>query len=100
MWENENQGSTKTRPKIKKPSFYRVIMHNDDYTTMEFVVEVLVSIFEKEINDATKIMLDVHQRGHGNCGIYPRDIAETKIDQVHKKARQAGYPLRCSMEKN
>ncbi len=73
-------------------------MHNDDYTTMEFVVSVLITVFQKEISVATKIMLDVHHRGAGQCGVYSKAIAETKIDQVHELARQAGYPLRCSME--
>lgn len=83
---------------VREPRRYRVLIHNDDYTTMEFVIEVLVSIFRKTPDEATAIMLAVHEKGIGSCGVYPEEIAETKIVQVHTKARKAGFPLRCSME--
>lgn len=79
---------------------YRVLLHNDDYTTMEFVVEVLVHIFHKTIEDATRIMLNVHEKGIGVCGVYTFEVAETKVDSVHSIARDHGFPLRCSMEKD
>ena len=79
---------------------YRVLLHNDDYTTMEFVVEILVHIFHKTIEDATRIMLNVHEKGLGVCGVYTFEVAETKVDTVHSIARDHGYPLKCSMEKD
>lgn len=79
---------------------YRVLLHNDDYTTMEFVVEILVHIFHKTIEDATRIMLNVHEKGIGVCGVYTFEVAETKVDTVHSIARDHGYPLKCSMEKD
>jgi len=83
---------------VVEPRMYRVILHNDDYTTMEFVVQVLMTVFHKPAAQATKIMLDVHEKGQGLCGVYSYDIASTKIAQVHFMARQRDYPLRCSME--
>lgn len=77
---------------------YRVLMHNDDYTTMDFVVAVLVVIFGKPFDEAERIMLNVHRKGVGICGVYPQEIAETKIAQVHERAQESGFPLRCSME--
>lgn len=77
---------------------YRVVLHNDDYTTMEFVVEVLTAVFHKTIIDATRIMLDVHQRGAGVVGSYTYDIATTKADTVRDMARQREFPLRCTIE--
>ena len=79
---------------------YRVLLHNDDYTTMEFEVEVLVHIFHKTIEDATRIMLNVHEKGIGVCGVYTFEVAETKVDTVHSIARDHGFPLKCSMEKD
>ncbi len=84
---------------VKIPSMYRVIMHNDDYTTMEFVVMVLMNVFQKPKAEATRIMMDIHRKGAGECGIYSKDIAETKVAIVHQKARSSSFPLRCSMEK-
>lgn len=84
--------------KVKKPELYKVIMHNDDYTTMEFVVEVLVKVFNKTAVEATKVMLDVHRKGEGIAGIYPKDLALTKINQVYKTAKQKGYPLKLSLK--
>lgn len=93
-------GGVKTAPdiKIRKPRMYRVILFNDDYTSMEFVIEVLVSIFDKQAAEATKIMLDVHKKGKGICGVYTLDIATTKIKQVHFEAQKEGFPLRCGYE--
>jgi ATP-dependent Clp protease adaptor protein ClpS len=83
---------------IREPQMYRVILHNDHYTTMEFVVEILMKIFRKPAQEATQIMLDVHRRGSGHCGVYSLDIARTKVSQVHTLARQHDFPLRCSYE--
>lgn len=91
--------TTVTRPKTKKPSMYRVLMLNDDYTPMEFVVHVLERFFNKSPEDATKIMLSVHRRGVGICGIYPYEIAETKVTQVIDFARKHQHPLQCTLEK-
>jgi ATP-dependent Clp protease adaptor protein ClpS len=84
--------------KVKKPKRYMVLMHNDDYTTMEFVIEVLVEFFNKSAPEATKVMLDVHKKGAGIAGIYPYDIAVTKINQVHNKSRKTGFPLKLSLK--
>ncbi len=83
----------------KEPDEYRVLLLNDDFTTMEFVVAVLVTVFHKSIPDATKIMLDVHRKGRGTVGVYSFDIATTKVQRVHTMARENGFPLRCTMEK-
>ena len=83
---------------IREPKSYRVILHNDHYTTMEFVIEILVKIFHKSAQEATQIMMDVHRRGSGYCGVYSLDIARTKVSQVHDLARQSDFPLRCSTE--
>ena len=98
--QHEGQGDVaeKTRDEVEPPKRYAVLMHNDDYTTMEFVIEVLVEIFRKPEAEAFQIMLNVHHQEVGIAGIYPADIAETKIAQVHSRARAAGFPLRCSME--
>lgn len=85
--------------KLKEPEEYRVILLNDNYTTMEFVVAVLVTVFSKNAAEAQGIMLDVHRKGRGIVGVYPWDIAATKADQVHAMARQQEYPLRCQVEK-
>jgi ATP-dependent Clp protease adaptor protein ClpS len=90
--------STKKSEKLKEPEEYLVILLNDHYTTMDFVVEVLVSIFHKSETDANRIMMDVHKKGKGIVGRYPFDIARTKIDQVHTLACQNGFPLRCIIE--
>ena len=79
---------------------YRVLLHNDDYTTMEFVVRVLIAVFHKSAEEATRIMLNVHMKGIGLCGIYPFDIAETKVATVHAVARENGFPLKCTMEED
>lgn len=96
-------GSVKTTEKqqtrLSPPSMYQVLMHNDDYTTMDFVVEVLEKVFRKSVTEANQIMLNIHHKGHGVCGIYPFEVAETKISQVHSLARNTGFPLKCSLEK-
>ena len=90
---------TKTRPKTKKPSLYKVLLLNDDYTPMEFVVHVLERYFSKGREDATRIMLHVHQKGVGICGVYTSEVAETKVTQVMDFARQNSHPLQCTLEK-
>ena len=89
-----------SRPKIETPKMYRVLMHNDHYTTMEFVVAVLMRIFRKNEPEASRIMYQVHTEGLGVCGLYPAEVAETKVSLVHQAARNAGFPLRCSMEED
>lgn len=89
----------KTRPKTKKPSMYKVFLLNDDYTPMDFVVQILQLVFNKETEDAMRIMLEVHQSGSGLCGVYTFEVAETKVSQVMAAARQAQHPLQCIMEK-
>jgi len=84
--------------KVELPKMYRVIIHNDHYTTMDFVVEVLVKIFHKSGAEATMLMMDVHKKGRGIAGIYTLDIALTKIAQVHSKAKEHGFPLKCTYE--
>jgi len=86
--------------KIHEPSMYKVLLHNDDYTTMEFVVDVLVSVFRKSPENAEIIMLNVHKQGIGLCGIYTYDVAETKVQIVKTLAREKGFPLKCTMEKD
>jgi ATP-dependent Clp protease adaptor protein ClpS len=88
----------KTKPKTKRPALFKVILHNDDYTTMQFVVEVLESIFQRSPAEAFRIMMHVHTRGFGICGVYPYEVAETKVGLVHDRAREQGFPLRASME--
>ena len=89
----------KPKPKTKKPSLYKVYLLNDDYTPMEFVVQILESFFNKSHEEATRIMLHVHRRGAGLCGVYTFEVAETKVAQVLAAARQAQHPLQCTMEK-
>lgn len=90
---------TKTRPKTKKPSMWRVLLLNDDYTPMEFVVFVLQRFFGMDEQTAAQIMLHVHQKGVGNCGVFPYEVAETKVSQVIDFARENQHPLQCTMEK-
>jgi len=99
MPDNTNiKEKTKSDVKQKKPKMYKVILHNDDYTTMEFVVEILVVVFNKSIIEATNIMLDVHNKGKGIVGVYPYDIAVTKTTQVEAIAKSREFPLRTSIE--
>ena len=90
---------TKTKPQTKRPSLYRVLILNDDYTPMEFVVHVLERFFNKDHETATRIMLHVHHHGIGECGIYTYEVAETKVTQVMDFARKHQHPLQCVMEK-
>ena len=102
---NGNDGGPSTgvvvrsKPKAKKPSMYKVIMLNDDYTPMEFVVMILERFFNKNHEEASHIMLHVHQKGVGVCGVYTYEIAETKVTQVMDLARQHQHPLQCTLEK-
>ena len=90
----------KAKPKTKKPSMYKVLMLNDDYTPMEFVVHILERFFSKNRSEATRIMLHVHRRGVGVCGVYTYEVAETKVTQVMDFARQHQHPLQCTLEKD
>ena len=83
---------------VKEPPLYKVIIHNDDYTSMDFVVSILIKIFHKSNEEAEKIMLLVHYTGFGVCGLYPKEIAETKVAMVHNTAKSAGFPLKASMD--
>ena len=88
----------KTKHDLKEPALFKVLLHNDHYTTMDFVVEILESVFNKGPAEAFRIMMKVHLEGQGLCGLYPYDIAETKVSSVHDLAQQHGFPLRASME--
>ncbi|MBN9525569.1 MAG: ATP-dependent Clp protease adapter ClpS [Alphaproteobacteria bacterium] len=90
---------TRTKPKTQKPPMYKVLLLNDDYTPMEFVVYILERFFQKNHEEATRIMLHVHQRGVGICGVFTYEVAETKVTQVIDYARQQQHPLQCTMEK-
>ena len=90
----------KAKPKTKKPSMYKVLMLNDDYTPMEFVVHTLERFFSKSRQEATRIMMHVHRRGVGICGVYTYEVAETKVTQVMDFARQHQHPLQCTLEKD
>ena len=99
--EEEGEGGVATliKPKVQEPKMYHVFLLNDDYSTMEFVVQVLQRFFQKPIDEAKRIMMEVHHNGQGSCGMYPFDIAETKVMQVNEYARQEEMPLKCVMEK-
>ena len=107
MADSDKQGNdgtnsgvvVKAKPKTKKPSMYKVLMLNDDYTPMEFVVIVLKRFFKMDMEEATRVMLHVHQRGVGVCGIYSLEVAETKVNQVLDCARANQHPLQCTLEK-
>ena len=96
--QTDGAALAETKEEVKRPPMYRVLMHNDDYTTMEFVVEVLCAIYSKPIEEAVAIMLNIHHKGIGMCGVFTHDVAETKIAQTHDRARTSGFPLMCSME--
>lgn len=89
----------RSKPKTRKPSMYRVVMLNDDYTPMEFVVHVLERFFSKSHEEAMQIMLHVHQKGVGVCGVFTNEVAETKVTQVMDLAQQHQHPLQCTLEK-
>ena len=97
---DRNQGIAveEERPKLKRPPLYQVVLINDDFTPMEFVVEVLQTVFAMERNSATRVMLEVHTKGKGICGVYTYEIAETKVAQVTSIAQQQQHPLLCTME--
>lgn len=96
---NQTKTRKKTRAKQDEPPMYRVLLLNDNYTTFDFVVSVLTGIFGKSVPEAVKITNDVHRNGSGLCGIYSREVAETKVDLVARSSKKAGFPLRCTMEK-
>jgi ATP-dependent Clp protease adaptor protein ClpS len=98
--DSQYNGDIKLDPDtvLQEPKMYRVILHNDHYTTMDFVVEVLMIVFHKVAAEATKIMLDVHKKGVGVCGVYTYDIASTKVSVVHNMAKRREFPLKCSLE--
>ncbi len=96
--QEEGDVATETQKKTKRPRLYKVLLHNDDYTTMEFVVAVLITVFNKSESDAVAIMLHIHTLGFGVAGLFPRDVAETKVNKVMSLAQQAQYPLLCTME--
>ena len=95
---SDNLALEEAKPKLKRPPMYKVVLINDDYTPMEFVVHILEAFFGMNREKATHIMLNVHTKGKGVCGIYPRDIAETKVAQVNEYSRQNEHPLLCTME--
>ncbi|MFA7383447.1 MAG: ATP-dependent Clp protease adapter ClpS [Desulfurivibrionaceae bacterium] len=97
--EREGSVVSEKKQQTRHPSMYKVLLHNDDYTTMDFVVMVLETIFHKNMEEATRIMLNVHEQGRGVAGVYTRDVAETKVIMVSDLARKNEYPLRCSLEK-
>lgn len=88
------------REELQEPPLYKVLLHNDDYTTMDFVVMILQTVFHKDTDEAMRIMLNVHHQGVGIAGVYTREIGETKIAIVHSVARKNEFPLRCSLEKD
>jgi ATP-dependent Clp protease adaptor protein ClpS len=96
--DREGDLATERKAKVEKVRRYKVLFHNDDYTTMEFVVLVLMKFFHKTETEATHIMLSVHHKGHGVAGVYTKDVAETKVDQVHDYAKEHGMPLRLTVE--
>ena len=101
QWVEPEQGvavESETREKIDQPRLWQVLLHNDNYTTMDFVVLVLVSVFHKPEAEAVRIMYDVHRKGIGRVGAYPHEIAETKVRRVTELAQQAQFPLLCTME--
>ncbi len=97
--DSKTKADTFSKTRNEKPPRYKVVLHNDDYTTMEFVVEILVNVFGKSLEKAMQIMLNVHNKGKAVCGIYTREIAETKVETVHHLAGSRGFPLKSTMEK-
>jgi len=97
--EIEESALSDVKDEVKEPPMYRVILHNDDYTTMDFVIEILMTVFQKSMEESILIMLNVHRQGRGMCGLYTLEVAETKMNSVHAFAREKGFPLRCSVEK-
>jgi len=95
---HQARSRVESRSRTKQPPMFKVLMHNDDYTTMDFVVEMLMTVFRKSPTEANRIMLHIHFKGVGVCGVFPFEIAETKTAKVHALAREQGYPLRCSLD--
>lgn len=95
---SDGQVIEEQQEKVKEPEMYKVVLHNDHYTTMEFVTHVIMKVFRKSVIEATKIMTDVHKKGRGVIGVYTYDIASTKANQVRKLAHEAEFPLKCSVE--
>jgi len=98
--ELEEEIDSEIRDETDEPPMYKVLLHNDDYTTMDFVVEILILVFSKPPEEAVEIMLNVHRKGIGICGVYTYEISETKVETVHALAREHGFPLKCTMEKD
>jgi ATP-dependent Clp protease adaptor protein ClpS len=96
--KNESGLATDNAQQLEEPKMYRVLLHNDHYTTMDFVVAVLIKVFRKEVIEAARIMLNIHQQGQGLCGVYTYDVAVTKVAQVDKMAKDHEFPLKCSYE--
>jgi len=97
-FHNDDLAIETAKPRLKRPPLYRVLLLNDDYTTMEFVIDVLTSVFHHSEEKAAQIMMHVHQKGSGVCGVFTREIAETKVEQVMQYAQQNKHPLQCTME--
>ncbi len=97
--QEQPQGGTMTKPKIKRPAMYKVVMLNDDFTPMDFVVSLLTSLFDKTAQEANEIMLQIHQSGIGVCGVYTFEVAEMKAAQAVDAARRSQHPLRCEIER-
>lgn len=97
--ETKGESDVRSKHEVDEPSMYKVLLHNDDYTTMEFVVHILMMVFRKTVEESTQIMLNVHRMGVGLCGVYPFDVAESKVGTVTRLARENGHPLKCTMEK-
>lgn len=97
-FHNDDLAIETAKPRLKRPPLYRVLLLNDDYTTMEFVIDVLTSVFHHSEEKAAQIMMHVHQKGAGVCGVFTREIAETKVEQVMQYAQQNKHPLQCTME--
>lgn len=95
---NQIRSDARRRTSTRRPPLFTVLMHNDHYTTMEFVVEALIAVFHKSPTEANRIMLHIHFKGSGVCGTYPYEVAETKVAKVHEMARREGFPLRCTLE--
>jgi ATP-dependent Clp protease adaptor protein ClpS len=98
--ETYDDVSSDVLDEVREPFMYRVLLHNDDYTSMDFVVEILQYVFNKSVEESTMIMLKVHNEGIGLCGVYTYEIAETKVNMVHALAKEREFPLKCTMEKD
>jgi len=96
---HQDETLTRNREDLQEPPLFKVLLHNDDYTTMDFVITVLENVFGKDTTEATRIMLNVHHQGHGVAGVFTREIGETKVAVVHRMARKNQFPLKCSLEK-